>query len=157
MFVRACACVRPAHLVTAGAARPDDLGVVTLAVQVLVVVAVGQVHQQLFARAAHEAGRVPVAALAHFGGRHHQLPAVDLALAAVARLQHQTVPLVIGQNQPLKIQQQKLNIQHHQPVTYPHRNRPSATHSKPNPTLNPHQPSLINTYNNNNKKKNGNL
>ena len=74
------------HLVAAGAAGPDDLRVVALAVEALVVVAVGEVHQQLLAGGADEAGRVPVPALARLGRRHHQLSALHLPLAALARL-----------------------------------------------------------------------
>ena len=73
-------------LVAGGAARLDELGVVTLAVDDAVLVAVGQVHQLLLALRAHEAGRVPAQVFVHLGRVDGHLAHVDVAVTAVAAL-----------------------------------------------------------------------
>ncbi|TNN29514.1 hypothetical protein EYF80_060337 [Liparis tanakae] len=66
---------------TGGAARLQPLGVVPAAVDLPVLVEVDEVHQQLVAGAAHEAGRVPAHAAAGARRKHRDVAAVYLAAA----------------------------------------------------------------------------
>lgn len=69
------------YLVTGGAARLQPLGVVPPAEDLPVLVEVDEVHQELAARAAHEAGRVPAHAVARPRCKHGDVAAVYLAPA----------------------------------------------------------------------------
>lgn len=51
------------HLIAGGAAWLQSLGVMPAAVDLPVLVKVDEVHQELVAQAAHEAGRVPTHAV----------------------------------------------------------------------------------------------
>lgn len=72
---------RGLYLVTGGAARLQPLGVVPPAEDLPVLVEVDEVHQELAARAAHEAGRVPAHAVARPRCKHGDVAAVYLAPA----------------------------------------------------------------------------
>ena len=64
IYVQECLCdVMGMYLIAGGAARLQPLGVVPSAVDLPVLVEVYQVHQQLVAHAAHEAGRMPAHAV----------------------------------------------------------------------------------------------
>jgi len=69
------------YLVAGGAARLQPLGVVPAAVDLPVLVEVDEVHQQLVAGAAHEAGRVPAHAVTGARRKHGDVAAVYLAAA----------------------------------------------------------------------------
>lgn len=56
-------CVMGVYLITSGAAWLQPLGVVPAAVDLPVLVEVDEVHQELIAHAAHEAGWVPTHAM----------------------------------------------------------------------------------------------
>lgn len=66
------------HLVAGLAARAQALGVVAAAVDLARVVEVDEVHQQLPARGAHKALRVPAGAQACAAGEHGDVSASDL-------------------------------------------------------------------------------
>lgn len=68
-------------LVTGGTARLQALGVVPAAVDLAVLVEVDQVHQELVADGAYEAGRVPANPVAGARREHGDVPAVNLASA----------------------------------------------------------------------------
>ncbi|CAN7986490.1 unnamed protein product, partial [Ixodes hexagonus] len=78
------------HLVAGGAPGLEGLGVVSLAVEVSVLGAVRQVHQEFLAGGAHEAGRVPRHQLAELGRDHGQLSAGQHASALEALLEQKT-------------------------------------------------------------------
>ena len=77
-------------LVAGGAARLDELGVVTLAVDDAVLVAVGQVHQLLLALRAHETSRMPAQVLVHATRVHCHVTSVDVSVARVTTLKQMT-------------------------------------------------------------------
>lgn len=74
------------HLITARAAGFQHFRVMALTVDLVVVDAVGEVHQQLVAGAAREALGVPHDALHKFGRGHNQIASRDLILALRAML-----------------------------------------------------------------------
>ena len=80
------ATVDVAYLVTGGAAWLERLGVVTPAVDVVVLVEVDEVDEELLARDADEAGRVPAQVFVHLGRVDGHLAHVDVAVTAVAAL-----------------------------------------------------------------------
>lgn len=67
------------YLVAGRAARLQSLGVVTAAVDLPVLVEVDEVHLELLARAAHEAGGVPTHTVAGSRCEHGDVAAVYLA------------------------------------------------------------------------------
>lgn len=70
-----------AHLVAGGAAGLQPLGVVPPAVDLALLVEVDEIHQQLVARAAHEAAGVPAHAVARPRRKDRHVAAVDLTSA----------------------------------------------------------------------------
>lgn len=77
-----------AHLIAAGAPRPDALAVVPSAKQLLIGPKVNQVHQSLTARRAHEAAGMPQGAMVTSAlGVHSRTLLAKLTLAAAAALE----------------------------------------------------------------------
>ena len=72
---------QPAYLITRSTSGLDQLGVVAAAIQLPVTVEVDQIHQQLLARRAHEARRVPDPVLASTGRKHSDVTTHDDGLA----------------------------------------------------------------------------
>lgn len=70
-----------AHLIAGGAAGLQPLSVVPAAVDLPILVEVDEVHQQLLAHAADEAGGVPAHAVTRPRGEHRDVAAVYLASA----------------------------------------------------------------------------
>lgn len=70
-----------AHLIAGGAAGLQPLSVVPSAVDLPILVEVDEVHQQLLAHAADEAGGVPAHAVTRPRGEHGDVAAVYLASA----------------------------------------------------------------------------
>lgn len=68
-------------LVTSRTARLQALGVVPAAVDLPILVEVDQVHQELIADGAYEAGWVPADPVAGARGEHGNVPAINLASA----------------------------------------------------------------------------
>jgi len=69
------------HLITSGASRSDEFSIVALAVQLVCVLAVREVHEQLLARGAREARGVDRHVRAQLAGDHHQVTFLYLSIA----------------------------------------------------------------------------
>lgn len=73
------ALVTGVYLIAGGAARLQTLSVVPAAVDLPVLVKVDEVHQELVAHAAHEAGGVPTHGMAGAGCKHSNVTTIYLA------------------------------------------------------------------------------
>lgn len=78
------------YLVAGGAARFQLLGVVPLAVELILVDAVGQVDQQFGAGGALEAGRMPLNVFAKFGRHHTERADRNVSVTSVTLRQEET-------------------------------------------------------------------
>ena len=91
------------HFIAGGAARFELFGVVTLAVELILVDAVGQIDEELVAGVALEAGRMPGHAVAELGRHGAERARRNVAVAPVTLLQNQpnnsSIPfqLLLGQ------------------------------------------------------------
>lgn len=69
------------YLVAGGAARLQPLGMMPSAVDLSILVKVDEVHQELAAHAAHEAGGMPTHAVSRSGRKQSDVAAIYLASA----------------------------------------------------------------------------
>lgn len=81
MITHVCVHVKGVYLVAGGAARLQPLGVVPAAVNLPVLVEVDEVHQELVAHAAHEAGGMPAHAVTSPGCKYSDVAAIYLPAA----------------------------------------------------------------------------
>lgn len=85
MDVCVCGHVLDTHLVAGGAAGLQPLCMVPPTVDLPILVEVDEVHQELIAHTAHEAGRVPTHAVSRPRREHGDVPSVYLATALKRR------------------------------------------------------------------------
>jgi hypothetical protein len=76
------------HLITGGTAWLQLFGIMSLAVEQVIVDAVGEVHQELLTHAAHEARGMPQRLVPKLGGYHPHLTHTNHLVALRTLLQH---------------------------------------------------------------------